>query len=64
MIYPIFNTITTSSSLTITKNRNTFSNCPTKIETLSVAFPASRLTLAKTVNRFSAVLSTSTKSFL
>jgi hypothetical protein len=61
-MYPTLNTVTASFSLTITKNSKTFSNCPIKIEILSVAFPAFRLIPARTVNKFSAVYSASAKS--
>jgi hypothetical protein len=63
MMYPIFNVIATSSSLIITKNRDTFFSYLARIETLSVAFPAFKLTPARAVNRFSAVLSIFAKSF-
>jgi hypothetical protein len=61
-MHPTLNAITASSSLTITKNKNAFSNYPAKIETLSVVSPTSKLTSAKAIDRFSAVLSASAKS--
>jgi hypothetical protein len=62
MVYPTFNTITVSSSLAITKNKDTFSSYSAKIETLFVVSLTSILIPAKAVDRFSAVFSASTKS--
>jgi hypothetical protein len=62
MVHLTFNTITTSSSLAIIRDRNTFSNYSAKIEALFVAFLASRLIPAKAVDRFSAVYSISARS--
>jgi hypothetical protein len=64
MIYPIFGAIAASSSLAITRDKDAFSNCPARIEAFFIAFSASTLSPAKTVNRFSAVLSASAKSFI
>jgi hypothetical protein len=63
MIYPILNTITASSFLAITKDKDIFFNYLTKIEALSVVFLAFILILAKAVDRFSVVFSTFAKSF-
>jgi hypothetical protein len=64
MVHPIFGVIAASFSLVITKDKDASSNYPVKIEALSVASPISRLSSAKTVDKFSAVFSASTKSFL
>jgi hypothetical protein len=61
-MYLFLNAITAFFSLAITKDSDAFSSCPTKIEALSIAFSASTLSPAKTVDRFSAVLSVSAKS--
>ena len=63
-MHSIFNAITASFSLAIIKNKDAFSNCPAKIETLFVAFPASTLSPVRAVDRFSAVLSISAKSLI
>jgi hypothetical protein len=62
MIYLIFDAIAASFFLVITKDRDAFSNCPARIETLFIIFPASRLIPAKAVARFSAVCSASARS--
>jgi hypothetical protein len=62
MVHLIFNAITVSSFLIIIRDKNTFFNCPVKIEILSVVFSASMLIPAKAVNRFFAVLSVSARS--
>jgi hypothetical protein len=62
MIYLILGAIIASSSLTIIRDRNTFFNCPVKIEALSVAFPASKLISIRVVNKFSAVYSAFVRS--
>jgi hypothetical protein len=62
-VYLTFNIIVASSFLTIIRNRDTFSSCPVSIKALSVVFPTFRLILVKIVDRFSAVLSVSAKSF-
>jgi hypothetical protein len=64
MTYPIFNAMIAFSSLTITKDRNIFSSCPARIETLSIVSPASMLNPAKAINRFFAVRSASARSLL
>jgi hypothetical protein len=63
MIYLIFSAIAASSSLTITRNKDASSSYLAKIETLSIASLAFMLTLIKAIDRFSAVLSISAKSF-
>jgi hypothetical protein len=62
MVHSFFSTITASFFLAITRDSDAFSNCPAKIETLSIAFPISTLNLAKTVDRFFTALSASAKS--
>jgi hypothetical protein len=64
MIYLTFNTIATSFSLIITRDRNAFFNYLTNIETLSIAFPAFKFISAKAVDKFSAVFSASAKSLV
>jgi hypothetical protein len=64
MVYLIFNTIITSSSLAIIKNRNTSFNYSVKIEVLSIAFSVFIFNLIKAVDRFFAVLSASAKSLI
>jgi hypothetical protein len=63
MVYLTLNIIVASSSLAIIKNSDVSSNCPAKIEALSVVFSAFRLIPARAVDRFSAVYSVSAKSF-
>jgi hypothetical protein len=62
MIYSLFNAIITSFSLIITRNKDTFSNCPARIEALSIISPIFILNPARTVDRFFTVLSASAKS--
>jgi hypothetical protein len=62
MMHSLFGAIITSFSLIIIKDNDTFSSCPAKIETLFIAFSALMLSPAKTVDRFSAVLSTFARS--
>jgi hypothetical protein len=64
IVHSFLSTIIISFSLAITRDNDAFSNYPAKIEALSVAFPASTFSPAKTVDRFSAVLSTSAKSLV
>jgi hypothetical protein len=61
-MYSFFSVIIVFSSLAITRDSDASSNYPAKIEILSVASPASTLSPAKTVDRFSAVFSASAKS--
>jgi hypothetical protein len=62
MVYLILSAIAASSSLAIIRDRNAFFNYPARIETLFIAFPIFMLTLARAIDRFSAVFSTSAKS--
>jgi hypothetical protein len=64
MVYPTFNTIATSSSLAIIKNRDIFFNCPVRIEIFFITFLAFMLSSVRIIDRFSAVYSVSTRSFL
>jgi hypothetical protein len=64
IIYLFFNVITASSSLIIIRDKDIFSNCPAKIETLSVIFPVLTFSPARAVDRFSAILSASAKSLV
>jgi hypothetical protein len=61
MVYLTLDIIAVSSSLIITRDKNTFSNYLIKIEVLSVAFLIFRFISARTVDRFSAVYSTSAR---
>ena len=62
MIHSFFGAITVSSFLAITRNSDTFFNCPAKIEALFIASPAFTLSPARAVDRFSAVYSVSARS--
>jgi hypothetical protein len=62
IMHSFLNTITIFSSLTIIRDSDVFSSYPAKIETLSIVSPTSTLNPAKTIDRFSAVLSASAKS--
>jgi hypothetical protein len=62
MVHLILNIITASFSLAIIRDKNTSFSCLARIEALFIAFLAFMLIPAKTVNRFSAVLSASVKS--
>jgi hypothetical protein len=64
MVYLIFSIIAVSSSLAITRNRDTFFSYSAKIEAFFVAFLVFMLIPARAVDRFSAVLSAFIKSFL
>jgi hypothetical protein len=63
MMYSFFGAIITSFSLAITRDSDIFFSCSVRIEALSIIFLASTLSPAKTVDRFSAVLSAFAKSF-
>jgi hypothetical protein len=63
MVYLTFNIIAVSFSLAIIRDRDIFFSYPARIEALSVVFSTFKLTPARVVNRFSAALSTSVKSF-
>jgi hypothetical protein len=63
-MHSFLSAITASFFLAIIRDSDAFSNCPARIEALSVAFPVSTLNPAKAVDKFSAVLSASAKSFL
>jgi hypothetical protein len=62
MMHSFFSIIITFFSLAIIRDRNIFSSCPAKIEALFIAFSASTLNPARTVDRFFAVFSASAKS--
>jgi hypothetical protein len=64
MVYSLFNVIIVSSSLIITSDKDASSNYLIKIKTLSVAFLVLMLISAKTIDRFSAVLSVSARFFV
>jgi hypothetical protein len=57
-----FSTFAASFFLIIIKDRNVFSSCLANIEALFIASPASMLSLARAVDRFSAVYSVSARS--
>jgi hypothetical protein len=60
----ILDTITASSSLTITKDRDTSFNYPARIETLSVVSSVSILSPVRAIDRFLAVCSVFARSLL
>jgi hypothetical protein len=62
MVQLTLGAIAASFFLAITKDKNAFSNCPARIEALFVVSPISMLILAKTIDRFSAVVSAFAKS--
>jgi hypothetical protein len=64
IIYSFFSVITASFFLIIIKDKDTFSNCPARIETLSITFSALTLSPARAVDKFSTVFSASAKSLL
>jgi hypothetical protein len=64
MVYLILGAIIASFFLIITRDKDTFSSYPIRIETLSVAFSVFRLISARAVDRFSAVYSASVKSLI
>jgi hypothetical protein len=64
MVHPTLGIIAVSFSLAIIRDRNIFFSYSAKIEALSVAFSAFRLTLVKTIDKFSAVFSASAKSLI
>jgi hypothetical protein len=61
-MHSFLNIIIVFSFLAITRDSDVFSNYSVKIEALFVAFSVSTLNPAKTVDRFSTVLSASAKS--
>jgi hypothetical protein len=61
VIYSSLDVIIASFSLVITRDKDAFFSYLAKIKTLSVAFLVFRFISAKTVDRFSAVLSASVK---
>jgi hypothetical protein len=61
-MHSFFNVIIAFSSLIIIRDKDTFFNYSISIEILFIAFLASIFSLAKTVDRFFAVLSASAKS--
>jgi hypothetical protein len=63
-MYLIFNVIAASFSLAIIKDRDIFFSYPIRIEALSVAFSAFIFSLARAVDRFSAVYSVFARSLL
>jgi hypothetical protein len=64
MVYLIFGVTAASFSLAIIRDKNAFFSCSVSIKAFSVAFPVSRLILAKAVDRFFVVLSASAKSLV
>jgi hypothetical protein len=62
MIHSFFSVIIISSSLAIIRDSDAFSNCPARIKTLFIVSPVSTLNPARTIDKFSAVLSASAKS--
>jgi intracellular septation protein A len=62
MVYLTLSAIAVFFSLTIIRDKDTFFNCPVKIEILFIVFSAFRLIPAKAVDRFSAVCSASARS--
>jgi hypothetical protein len=64
MVYSFLGAIVISFFLAITRDSDISSNCPARIEALSVAFLISTLSPVKIIDRFSAVLSASAKSLL
>jgi hypothetical protein len=64
MVYSFFSVTIVFFSLGIIRDKDASSNCSAKIEILSVIFPASTLSPARAVDRFSAILSASAKSFV
>jgi hypothetical protein len=64
MVHSLFGAIIAFFFLVITRDNDASSNCPAKIETLFIAFPALMLSPVRAIDRFSAVLSASARSFL
>jgi hypothetical protein len=63
MVHSLLGTIIASSFLVIIRDSDAFSSYPARIETLFIAFLALTLSPVKAVDRFSAVLSASARSF-
>jgi hypothetical protein len=61
-MYSFFNAFIASSFLSIIRNKDASFNCPAKIETLFIIFPASTLNPARAVDRFFTIFSASAKS--
>jgi hypothetical protein len=61
-MHSFFGATAVSFSLAITRDSDTSSSCPARIEAFSVVFPISTLSPVRIVDRFSAVLSASAKS--
>ena len=62
MVHSFFGAIITFFSLTIIRDSDAFFSCSAKIETLFIVSLISIFSSAKTIDRFSAVLSASAKS--
>jgi hypothetical protein len=62
MIYSFFDVIIAFFFLSIIRDKDTFFNCPARIETFFIIFPTSTFSPARAVNRFSVIFSTSAKS--
>jgi hypothetical protein len=62
MMHSFLDAIIAFFSLVIIKDNDAFFNCPTNIEALFIVSSVFMLNPAKTVDRFSAVLSASVKS--
>jgi hypothetical protein len=63
-VHSFLGAVIISSSLTITRDKDASSSYPARIEAFFITSPASTLNPAKAIDRFSAVLSVSAKSFL
>jgi hypothetical protein len=61
-VHSLLGAIIALSSPVIARDKDIFFSCPARIEALSVAFSVSMLNPAKTIDRFSAVLSAFAKS--
>jgi hypothetical protein len=62
MVHSFLSATVVPSSLAITRDSDAFSSYPARIEALSIASPASTLSPARAIDKFSAVLSASAKS--
>jgi hypothetical protein len=62
IVHSFLGVITASFFLIIIRDKDISSNCPARIEALSVAFPALTFNPVRAVDRFSAIFSTSVKS--
>ena len=63
-MYSFLSIISVSFFFNIIRDKDVFSSCPAKIETLSVTFLVLTLSPARAVDRFSAILSTFAKSLV